>query len=92
MLNVLRRDLSVVGPRPEQPRYVEELSGSIPFYDLRHLVLPGFGRGVFLDHATGFVVGATAIIEDNVSILQNVTLGGTGKESATGIRRSRAAR
>ena len=39
-----------------------------------------FGRGIFLDHATGFVVGATAIIEDNVSILQNVTLGGTGKE------------
>ena len=52
-----------------------------------------FGRGVFLDHATGFVVGATAVIEDNVSILQNVTLGGTGKENrATGIQRSRAAR
>jgi serine O-acetyltransferase len=39
------------------------------------------GRGVFLDHATGLVVGATAVIEDNVSILQNVTLGGTGKEA-----------
>jgi serine O-acetyltransferase len=40
-----------------------------------------FGRGVFLDHATGLVVGETAVVEDNVSILQNVTLGGTGKES-----------
>ncbi|MFC0220327.1 serine O-acetyltransferase [Pseudochelatococcus lubricantis] len=40
-----------------------------------------FGRGIFLDHATGFVVGATAAIGDNVSILQEVTLGGTGKES-----------
>jgi serine O-acetyltransferase len=40
-----------------------------------------FGRGIFLDHATGFVVGETAVIEDDVSILQNVTLGGTGKES-----------
>ncbi|MGI6246344.1 MAG: serine O-acetyltransferase [Pseudochelatococcus sp.] len=40
-----------------------------------------FGRGIFLDHATGFVVGATAEIDDNVSILQEVTLGGTGKES-----------
>jgi serine O-acetyltransferase len=40
-----------------------------------------FGHGIFLDHATGFVVGATAVIEDNVSILQDVTLGGTGKES-----------
>jgi serine O-acetyltransferase len=38
------------------------------------------GRGIFLDHATGLVVGRTAVIEDNVSILQDVTLGGTGKE------------
>lgn len=38
-----------------------------------------FGKGIFLDHATGFVVGETAIVEDNVSILHNVTLGGTGK-------------
>jgi serine O-acetyltransferase len=38
------------------------------------------GRGVFLDHATGLVVGETSVIEDDVSILQGVTLGGTGKE------------
>ena len=38
------------------------------------------GRGIFLDHATGLVVGSTAVIEDNVSMLQEVTLGGTGKE------------
>jgi serine O-acetyltransferase len=38
------------------------------------------GRGIFLDHATGLVVGATAVIEDGVSMLQDVTLGGTGKE------------
>ncbi len=37
------------------------------------------GRGFFLDHATGLVVGETASIGDNVSILQGVTLGGTGK-------------
>lgn len=40
-----------------------------------------FGQGVFLDHATGLVVGETAVVEDDVSLLQNVTLGGTGKES-----------
>ena len=40
-----------------------------------------FGRGIFLDHATGLVVGATAVVDDDVSILQNVTLGGTGKET-----------
>jgi serine O-acetyltransferase len=39
------------------------------------------GKGIFFDHATGIVVGATAVIEDNVSILQGVTLGGTGKET-----------
>jgi serine O-acetyltransferase len=39
------------------------------------------GKGVFLDHATGFVVGATAVVDDDVSILQNVTLGGAGKDS-----------
>jgi serine O-acetyltransferase len=39
------------------------------------------GKGIFLDHATGLVVGATSVIDDNVSILQNVTLGGTGSET-----------
>jgi serine O-acetyltransferase len=39
------------------------------------------GAGVFLDHATGLVVGQTAVIEDDVSLLQNVTLGGTGKHA-----------
>ena len=39
------------------------------------------GRGIFLDHATGVVVGETAVIDDDVSILHDVTLGGTGKEA-----------
>jgi len=39
------------------------------------------GRGIFLDHATGFVCGETAVIGDDVSILHGVTLGGTGKEN-----------
>ena len=38
------------------------------------------GCGVMIDHGTGLVVGETAVIEDDVSILQGVTLGGTGKE------------
>lgn len=41
MLNIVRGELSVVGPRPEQPRYVRELSASLPFYGMRHLVRPG---------------------------------------------------
>lgn len=37
------------------------------------------GQGIMLDHATGIVVGETAVIENDVSIMQAVTLGGTGK-------------
>ncbi|KAE8680266.1 Serine acetyltransferase 5 [Hibiscus syriacus] len=39
------------------------------------------GSGILLDHATGVIVGETAVIGNNVSILHNVTLGGTGKAS-----------
>ena len=41
MVNIVKGELSVVGPRPEQPRYVKELSASLPFYGMRHLVRPG---------------------------------------------------
>jgi serine O-acetyltransferase len=39
------------------------------------------GRGIMIDHGTGVVIGETAVVEDGVSILQGVTLGGTGKEA-----------
>jgi serine O-acetyltransferase len=38
------------------------------------------GKGIFIDHASGVVIGETCVIDDDVSILQGVTLGGTGKE------------
>jgi len=41
VVNILKGDLSIVGPRPEQPRYVDELRDKLPFYNLRHLVRPG---------------------------------------------------
>jgi lipopolysaccharide/colanic/teichoic acid biosynthesis glycosyltransferase len=41
VVNILRGDLSMVGPRPEQPHYVDELTQKLPFYDMRHLVRPG---------------------------------------------------
>jgi lipopolysaccharide/colanic/teichoic acid biosynthesis glycosyltransferase len=40
-LNILRGELSMVGPRPEQVHYVDQLSATIPFYGLRHAVRPG---------------------------------------------------
>jgi serine O-acetyltransferase len=39
------------------------------------------GSGIFVDHATGLVIGETAVVEDDVSMLHGVTLGGTGKEA-----------
>jgi len=58
--------------------YLQSLSSAVFQTDI-HPAAP-FGKGIFFDHATGIVVGETAALEDNVSILQGVTLGGTGKE------------
>lgn len=57
--------------------YLQSRSSSVFQADI-HPAVP-IGSGMFLDHATGVVIGATAVIEDHVSMLQGVTLGGTGK-------------
>ena len=41
LFNVFRGDMSFVGPRPERPEFVEQLTSAIPYYDLRHHVKPG---------------------------------------------------
>ncbi len=64
--------------RKDLALYLQSRSSSVFQTDIHPAAR--IGRGIFLDHATGFVVGATAVIEDNVSIMQSVTLGGTGKE------------
>lgn len=40
-INVLRGEMSLIGPRPEQPSFVEQFNGTIPFYRYRHIVKPG---------------------------------------------------
>lgn len=40
-INVLKGDMSVIGPRPERPVFVMELSKEIPFYEIRHIIRPG---------------------------------------------------
>jgi len=57
--------------------YLQSRSSSVFQVDINPAAR--IGKGILLDHATGFVVGETAVIGDNVSILQGVTLGGTGK-------------
>jgi len=39
--NILKNEMSFIGPRPEKPNFVERLSDEIPFYEMRHLVKPG---------------------------------------------------
>ncbi len=41
LLNILKGDMSFIGPRPERPEFTGELAKKIPFYDLRHMVKPG---------------------------------------------------
>lgn len=41
IINLLRGDISLVGPRPERPEFINQLRQDIPYYDLRHLIRPG---------------------------------------------------
>lgn len=65
------------GGRREFALYLQSRSSAVYQVDINPAAR--IGKGIMLDHATGFVVGETATIGDNVSILQGVTLGGTGK-------------
>lgn len=67
------------GGRHDAALFFQSRSSEVFAVDI-HPAAP-VGRGVMLDHGTGLVVGETASIGNNVSILQKVTLGGTGKES-----------
>ena len=58
--------------------YLQSRSSEVFHTDIHPAAM--FGNGIFLDHATGFVAGETVLIEDNVSILHGVTLGGSGTQ------------
>jgi serine O-acetyltransferase len=64
---------------PLLPRFISQLARFFTGIEIH----PGarIGRGLFIDHGMGVVVGETAILGDNVTLFQGVTLGGTGKET-----------
>ena len=64
--------------RRDLARYLQNRASVVFGVDI-HPAVP-VGHGVFIDHATGVVIGETAVIGNDVSILQGVTLGGTGKQ------------
>ncbi len=53
LINIIRGDASFVGPRPERPKFVTELTAKIPYYDLRHLVKPGIAGWAQLNYKYG---------------------------------------
>jgi len=63
---------------PVLPRFIMMVARWVTGIEIH----PGatIGRGLFIDHGTGVVIGETAAIGDNVTLFQGVTLGGTGKE------------
>ncbi|MFN7340118.1 MAG: serine O-acetyltransferase [Opitutia bacterium] len=63
--------------RREMAFHIQSLASAALAVDIHPAAT--FGTGILLDHATGFVAGETAVVDDNVSFLHEVTLGGTGK-------------
>jgi sugar transferase (PEP-CTERM system associated) len=65
IFNVLKGEMSFVGPRPERPEFVDQLSGQIPFYGLRHSVKPGITGWAQVRYAYG------ASVDDAIEKLQH---------------------
>jgi lipopolysaccharide/colanic/teichoic acid biosynthesis glycosyltransferase len=88
LLSVLRGDMSMVGPRPERPSFVEQLREHIPYYDLRHGIKPGltgwaqvrYSYGASIEDARRkhqfdlFYVKNNSIWLDFIVILETVTV------------------
>lgn len=64
--------------REEMALYLQSIISQVYAVDIHPAAR--IGSGLLLDHATGLVIGETAVVDDNVSLLHEVTLGGTGKE------------
>ena len=74
-INVVRGEMSFVGPRPERPNFVEELRERIPFYDERHSVRPGITGWAQIEYAYGAsVADAFRKLEYDLFYLKNMSI------------------
>lgn len=74
-INVLRGDMSFIGPRPERPYFVEMLKQQIPFYDLRHSVRPGITGWAQVSHHYGASVDeAKEKLEYDLFYIKNMSI------------------
>ncbi len=60
-INVLKGEMSIIGPRPERPFFVKELSQFIPFYETRHTIKPGLSGWAQVNHRYGSTVDDSLI-------------------------------
>jgi sugar transferase (PEP-CTERM system associated) len=86
LFNVFRGDMSMVGPRPERPHFVQQLAEAIPFYPMRHIVKPGitgwaqinYGYANSMDHTVEklqydlFYIKNMSFILDGLIILETI--------------------
>lgn len=73
--NVLKGDMSFVGPRPERPEFVEKLKQEIPFYGLRHAIRPGITGWAQVNYPYGATVkDALAKLEYDLYYIKNAIL------------------
>ncbi len=76
LINVLRGEMSFVGPRPERPVFVEELARSIPYYNIRHVVKPGITGWAQVSYPYGASVeDALRKLEYDLYYIKNLSIG-----------------
>jgi sugar transferase (PEP-CTERM system associated) len=74
-INVLRGEMSFVGPRPERPHFVEQLKDQVPFYDLRHSVRPGITGWAQVSYSYGASVEDSRVkLEYDLFYIKNNSL------------------